>query len=140
MTATAYDNYLESEVLSADPVKLITILYRAALDSIGVARRCLFDGDIAGRVQAVGKASAIVTELTCSLDRTNGGEIAQNLAELYDYIQRLLMDANFRQIDTPLAEAEELMMTLYEGWAACARKGAEQAESAETREALSALY
>ena len=53
MTATAYDNYLESEVLSADPVKLVTILYRAALESLGTARRCLYDGDIAGRVKAI---------------------------------------------------------------------------------------
>ena len=139
LTATAYDNYLESEILSADPVELVALLYRACLESLGAARRCLYDGDIPGRVRSITKASAILAELTCSLDRENGGEIAENLAELYDYLQRLILDANFKQLDTPLAEAEELLTTLYEGWAACGREIAQENGEVPS-EALTALY
>ena len=35
---TVYDRYLEAEVLSADPVKLVWLLYRGALDSVRAAR------------------------------------------------------------------------------------------------------
>lgn len=140
MTVTAYDNYLESEVISADPVQLVAILYRAAIDSLGTARRCLFDGDVKGRSQAITRAVTIVNELTCSLNSNAGGDIAVNLARLYDYILRLLMEANFKQVDPPLAEAEELMITLYEGWAGCGREAIIAEQEAYPRETISALY
>jgi len=117
-----YQNYLEAQVMSADPIQLVQILYRAALDSIRTARECLRKGDIAGRSRSITKALSILSELATSLDHEHGGEISGNLARLYDYVQRLLMDANFRQIDEPIAEAENLLSTLLEAWCACGTK------------------
>lgn len=112
----AYGNYIESEILSADPVELIAILYRAAIDSIGGARDAVAAGDIESRAKAIGKALAIVSELHGALDGSAGGEIATNLDRLYAYTERLLIDANLRQAAAPLAEAQSILVTLYEGW------------------------
>lgn len=114
-----YRNCLETEVLAANPVELVRMLYRAALDSVDRARVCLREGDIAGRGHAIGRCSAILAELALSLDVNRGGSISRSLAELYDYTQRLLSDANIRQVDPPLAEARELLSTLLEGWVNC---------------------
>ena len=38
MAKTEYDRYLEAEVLSADPVKLVWLLYRGAMDAVRAAR------------------------------------------------------------------------------------------------------
>lgn len=112
-----YSNqYLESEVFSADPVKLILMLYRGALDAIAAARRSVGNGDIAGRSREISRAAAIVNELQKSLDRSRGGQIAQSLAELYDYVGRKLADSNINQTEAPLIEAQQLMMTLLEAW------------------------
>jgi flagellar protein FliS len=116
MPETAYDAYLESRVESAEPVQLIRLLYQGALAAVRDARRHLASGDIASRSREVAKAFAIVTELTASLDRARGGEIALRLAQLYDYIQRRLLDANARQQDEPLAEVLGLLTTLAEAW------------------------
>ena len=60
------------------------------------------------------KAASILNELACSLDHSKGAAISRPLAELYDYVQHLLIDANFKQIEEPLAEAEQLLTQLDE--------------------------
>jgi len=113
------DSYQEAEVLSASPLHLVRLLYRGAIESIVAARQCLAARDIAGRSRSINKALTIVTELMFTLDPRKGAELSRTLVELYDYVQRLLIDANCRQIDAPLAEAEKLMTTLQEAWENC---------------------
>jgi flagellar protein FliS len=113
------NSYFESQVLSADPMQLIEILYRAAIDSIDSARMHLQTGDIVLRTRSITKALEILNELAISLDVKNGGDIARSLSELYDYCARLLLAANASQIDPPLVEVKKLLGTLLEGWQAC---------------------
>src|SRR5260370_22203952 len=87
-------NYLEEEVLAANPLQLVQLLYRGALDFITAARRHLRLGEIRARSGAISKAMAIVTELARSLDPQMSGELGRNLAELYAYVQSLLIEAN----------------------------------------------
>ena len=108
--------YFESRILSADPIELIQILYEGALGAVDEARSNLARRNIAGRSAAIGKAVAILSELSSSLDHETGGEISRTLAELYDYMQRRLLEANFQQADQPLAEVARLLTTLSEGW------------------------
>lgn len=102
MASSAQDTYLESKVLSADSVELVQILYQAALDSVEKARRHLSQGDIAARSKQITKAVAILTELAVSLDHpSGGGDLSRILLELYDYMQRRLLEANVRQSESP---------------------------------------
>ncbi|MFB3776023.1 MAG: flagellar export chaperone FliS [Bryobacteraceae bacterium] len=116
MAASAYDAYLESRVLSADPLELVRILYRVAIDRIREAREYLEKGDIAGRSKAISVASQALTELRTSLDHEQGGEVSRRLAQLYDYIQWRLVDANYHQAAGPLDEVLGLLTTLSEAW------------------------
>jgi flagellar protein FliS len=119
------DAYLEGKILSADPVELVRVLYEAALDRVGEARKCLAGRDIAGRSAAISKAMDILIELAASLNHEKGGAISRNLAELYSYMQIRLVDANVKQADQPLAETQELLATLLEGWQGAQRKTSE---------------
>ena len=112
----AYQHDRDTEILSADPLELVEMLYKAAINSIGDARICLRTGEIRERSNAICKASAILAELAQSLDHEKGGAISKNLTELYDYMQRLLLKANSEQIDAPLVETDRLMTTLLQGW------------------------
>jgi len=116
MSTIRFHQYLEAEVLGADPVKLIHMLYRGALEAVGSARRELAAGNIRERSRQITKAWEILHELARSLDHAQGGELSRNLAELYAYIQQRLLDANARQVDEPLAEAEKLLTELSEAW------------------------
>lgn len=116
MSHTAHDAYLEGRILSADPLELVRLLYQGCTDAVREARRCLSEGEVAGRSRWVSKATDILTELIASLDRQRGGEIAGRLALLYDYMQRRLLDAHLQQADQPLAEVLGLLITLGEAW------------------------
>jgi len=110
------DRYFESEVLSADPVKLVTILYRAAREAITAAGTALAAGDIPARSKHILKAWEIVHELRGSLDRDHGGTISRQLEDLYNYVSQRLLDANAEQSQQALDEAEAVLAILAEAW------------------------
>ena len=110
------DPYLEHRILSADPIELIQILYRHALDMVRDARLFLRNGDIRARSKAICRAIGALSELEGSLDHASGGEISRNLAALYQYMRRRLTTGNMNQLDQPLAEVESLLTTLAEAW------------------------
>jgi flagellar protein FliS len=119
MRTHGYQSYFDNEVLAASPLKLVEMLYDAALDSIAAARAHVRRGEIRARSLAINKAIRIVMELYQCLNHEAGSLLSVNLAGLYGYVVRLLIEANFKQIDTPLAEAQGLLSTLAEGWKAC---------------------
>jgi flagellar secretion chaperone FliS len=144
MRTKRYQSYYEDELVDASPLKLVQLLYRGALDAIASARRFVRLGDIPSRARAIAKAMAIVTELSRSLNTEQGGEVSRNLAQLYGYVEKLLMQANFEQREKPLEEAERLLETLAEAWTALIpeeRASASQtpAES-ETHQPVSCAY
>lgn len=116
MSYHAHDVYLESRILSADPVELTRLLFQACTGAVRDARRHLQSGEIRERSNAVSKACEILFELDRSLDHERGGEISARLGLLYDYMQRRLIEANCQQSDAPLAEVLKLLATLSEGW------------------------
>lgn len=112
-----FDRYLETEVFSADPVKLVCMLYRGAIEATAAARRHLKAREIRERSRQIMRASAILRELSRSLD-PQYEQISGPLRDLYAYMQTCLFSANSKQIDPPLAEVEQLLTTLLEGWKA----------------------
>jgi len=120
MARTIHDTYLEMEVFSADPMKLVGMLYRGAIVAVETARQHLSAGAIRERSRQISKATAILNELQTSLDHQRGGEISRALAALYDYMRRRLIEANTQQIDRPLKEVHGLLTTLAEAWSTAA--------------------
>ena len=112
----AHDAYLESRILTAEPLELIRLLYQAGTGAVREARRCLREADITGRSRAISKACEVLMELTAGLDHERGGEISGRLSSLYEYMQRRLIEANFQQSDPPLVEVLGLLSTLSDAW------------------------
>ena len=108
--------YLETRVLSADPLELICLLYQHAIEAVRDARAHMASGEIAPRSQAITKAIGILGELNLSLDHGAGGTISGNLEQLYNYMLVRLTEANMRKQEAPLREVEGLLSTLAEAW------------------------
>jgi flagellar protein FliS len=123
MASAVHNQYLELEVLSASPVKLVCLLYQGALQAVRDARRHLAEGNIRERSRRIGSAWAILQELAGSLNPEQGGEIGSRLAALYSYMQTRLMEANALQMDAPLQDVESLLVTLSEAWHGAAVSG-----------------
>ncbi|CAB3739922.1 Flagellar secretion chaperone FliS [Achromobacter deleyi] len=108
---------LETQVLGASPERLITLLYLGARAAIGQARIHMQEGRIADRGAAISKAIKIVDEgLKTGLNMEAGGDIAANLARLYDYIVRTLLMANLKADAEQLDIADRLLADLAEAW------------------------
>jgi len=144
----AFDAYQTQRIMSASPLELVEMLYRGAVEAVQAARRHLARHEIRERSDKLSKAVAILIELGSTLNHEQGGEVSRNLAKLYDYVQRLMIDGNVRQVDAPLQEAERLLETLLRGWSQMRaeaetigrRSVVEYAESISEREPISVSY
>ena len=116
MPSNPYAAHLDVSILTAEPIELVRILYRTALDSVSAARAHLVAGEIQERSQAINKALSVIHELALSLNPKAEPTLASTLAELYDYMQRRLLAANFEQSDAPLAEVMGLLETMTDAW------------------------
>lgn len=108
---------IESSVTAADPVKLISMLYQGALLAIANAKNGIMRKDIPAKGAAISKAIAIIGEgLNASLDKKVGGELAQNLSSLYDYMVMRLVAANLNNDMDALDEVARLLNDLKGAW------------------------
>jgi flagellar secretion chaperone FliS len=108
---------VESKVIGADPHQLTSMLFHGALARIANAKSEMNRKDIAAKGQSISKAIAIIGEgLHASLDKKVGGELAQNLSALYDYMVRRLIEANLKNDAAILDEVSGLLGGLAEAW------------------------
>jgi len=116
--ALAYKNVgVDSDVMSADPHRLTLMLFEGALASTDAARIHMENADVPLKGSATSKAIEIVTNgLKASLDFEVGGELAQRLASLYDYMCMRLLHANLRNDAAALGEVSKLLGELKEAW------------------------
>ncbi len=108
---------LASSVTAADPHKLISLLYQGALLAISSARKQILHKETAAKGASISKAIFIIDEgLKASLDKNSGGELAQNLAALYDYMNQRLLTANLKNDTAVLDEVSRLLTELKGAW------------------------
>ncbi|MCS7026698.1 MAG: flagellar protein FliS [Bryobacteraceae bacterium] len=112
----SFHAYVESQVLCATPLELVTILYQGAIQALESARMHLAAGNISARASDVNRACALIGELVRSVHDAPNPSFARQLRELYAYILRRIQDGHFLQLDAPFAEAIHLLNTLLEGW------------------------
>lgn len=109
---------LEHEVESASSHRLVVMLFDGAIKSINMAKFYLEQGNVAEKGKAVTKAIAIIEEgLRLSLDKTIGGELAENLDALYEYAAHQLLIANLRNDVVIFDQVLHLMNDLKSSWA-----------------------
>lgn len=108
---------LESEVRGADPHRLIILLFDGAETAMHQALACLEANDINGRSNALMKAiDIILSGLSTSLNVEEGGELAQNLKALYDYMVSRLIYANVHQDAAAIREVQKLLGEISGAW------------------------
>jgi len=108
---------LESRVLGANPVGLIVMLYDAAIEAIDRAIALDQAGDQVQRGKLVGRACSLITEgLRVCLNKREGGAIAEQLDQLYDYMTRTLLSASSRRDLDGLRGVRSLLADLREAW------------------------
>lgn len=112
-----------TSVESASPHQLTLMLYDGALQEIRKARLAIEAKDVGEKCRAISHAMNIIQDgLQLSLDVKAGGEIGQNLNDLYDYMCNRLLIANLKNDVEPLEEVNHLLDALRSAWAEIGKK------------------
>ncbi len=106
----------ETGTEEASPHKLIQMLMSGFLMRANAAKGAIQRQDYQEKSVQISKAVGIVGGLIDGLDMEKGGEIAANLHDLYDYINRRLFDASANNDVAILDEVISLMKEIKEGW------------------------
>ncbi len=100
----------------ADSVQLIQMLFDGLIDSLSSAEGQIERKEIQAKGESISRATRIVLGLQTSLDLEKGGEIAANLADLYDYCTRRLMHANLKNDAEAVREVKRLISEIRDAW------------------------
>lgn len=118
--AKAMDSYgsvqVSTGVATASNVQLIQMLFDGLLESLAVARGHIENQAIEEKSRALARAGRIVVGLQGALDFQRGGELAQNLNELYAYVTRRLFHVSAHNDLEALEEIHSLMSEISGAW------------------------
>ena len=120
MNAPGLDAYkatnIDSIVFEATPHKLIDMLFKGAKDALVQAVGAIERKDFDAKSKKISKAIEIILNLQTYLDKEKGGDVADNLNELYTYMSTALIDANRLNDTAKLQEVVGLLETVADGW------------------------
>jgi flagellar protein FliS len=103
-------------VSKSNNVELIQMLFDGLIESLATAKGHIQHNNITEKSKAISRASRIVLGLQGALDFDKGGELANNLNELYNYITRRLLHVNARNDLAALDEIHGLMTEIRGAW------------------------
>ena len=108
--------YKQSNVITADPKKLIILCYEAIISNLKIVRDSYVSKDYETKAKCLQKAQDILCELTNALDFEKGGEVARNLYALYGYVARHILEADLRRDVEAFAEDIKMLEELKSAW------------------------
>ena len=108
---------IDAAIEVADPYRLILLLFAGAQTAISKARAAMQQQQIAAKGEAISKAIDIIGNgLKVSLDLEQGGELAERLYALYDYMVLRLLRANLDNDLRALEEVAALLEEIHGAW------------------------
>ncbi|MEJ2609663.1 MAG: flagellar export chaperone FliS [Candidatus Thiodiazotropha sp.] len=112
----SYRQTASSEAMYATPFRLVQMLMNGALDGMANARGSILRKDHEARHNEINWIISVIDALRGALDFENGGEIANNLDMLYDYMNRRLYIADIEQDVAPIDEVASLLKEIKTAW------------------------
>ncbi|HIJ23704.1 MAG TPA: flagellar export chaperone FliS [Gammaproteobacteria bacterium] len=107
---------LQTSITEANPHRLVQLLFENAIANIQKAKGAMQNGEIAIKGTAISQTISIVGTLRSTLNFEQGGDLAERLDALYEYIIRRLMAANRENSVEALQECLDLIRPVKEGW------------------------
>ena len=110
--------YQETAVLTQNKGRIIVMLYDGAIKFLKQAIHDLEANNYEAKGRDIAKAQDIILELNTVLDMDAGGEVAQNLRSLYNFMNKHLNQANTRSDPLMIREVIALLEELNQSWRA----------------------
>jgi flagellar protein FliS len=104
--------YRKTNVVTADPKRLVLMCYEGAIVSLKIGKQKIVEKDYEEKGKNIAKARDIISEMKSSLNFEEGGTIASNLDSLYNYMLKRITEAdlgnNVQAIDDVIGMLEDL--------------------------------
>ncbi|WP_297889460.1 flagellar export chaperone FliS [Sulfurihydrogenibium sp.] len=117
-----YENYIKTELDSLPVAGIIAKGYERIILELKGAIENIENRNIKGKIKNISKAIDILTTLRVGLDFEKGGEIAQNLEDIYSFCINELLLANLKNDKQRLEDVINILNTLKSGWEELAHK------------------
>lgn len=111
-----YNQYRETQIATANQGKLIVMLYDGAIKFLNIALENMDPKTYDVVNTNILKTQDIISELLVSLNMEVGGEVSQNLFNLYMYFKRRLLEANMKKDPDILKHTIKLLKDLRDAW------------------------
>jgi flagellar protein FliS len=119
---TAYKN---ASVNTAQPGKLLIMLYDGLLRFLDQSKEAIAKGDVESSHLTLIRCQDIVLELRLTLDHEKSPELCENLEALYTFMYTKLVDANRLKESSHLDEIRPTIVELRDAFALAERQSRE---------------
>jgi flagellar protein FliS len=109
-------SYREAAVRGASPVRLVILLYEQAVEDLRRALSAHGRGDIEQRTREIDHAILVLGHLQATLDKNQGGRVAEDLGRFYDQVRAGLVEAQFKQSAAALELQISHLMLVRDAW------------------------
>jgi flagellar protein FliS len=116
MNSKGIQDYRRTNVITADPKRLVLMCYEGAIDSLKIGKQKIIEKDYEGKGKAIVKTKDIINELLCSLNFEKGGSIAKSLDSLYNYMLRRIIHADLDKDISAIDEVIGMLNELKSAW------------------------
>jgi flagellar protein FliS len=114
-------NNNNTQDVSEQNIKNLLMLLDGALRYTQYAKQGIEQNDAQTRNENISKAISIFTQLDAALDKSVGGEIAENLSGLYKFLMNQLTQANIQEDASMLNDAEKVLTDIKEAFEGAAK-------------------
>ncbi len=116
MIGSGYQAYQKSQILTADPKRLVLLCYEEAIQSLEFAKTKYLSKEYETKGKAVQKVLDLLNHLRDALDFERGGEIAKQLDRLYGFMIVHLLKSDRERDLKGFSEIAEMLMQLKSAW------------------------
>jgi flagellar protein FliS len=110
-------------VADASPTRLVQIMFEQILAQLAAARGAMGRitdnrpvNEVVAKGNAIAKTLALIGQLNATLNMEGGGQVAENLRALYEYMMNRLTLANATNDQSVVAEVAGLISMIKSGW------------------------
>lgn len=127
-------SYREAAAAGANPVRLVILLYEQAMEDLRRAVSAQKKGDIEGRSREINHAIQVVGHLQATLDKEQGGKVAEILDRFYEQVRCGLVEAQCKQSVNLMEQQIAHLLEVHDAWCNVERAIVSSTAEAKTEE------
>ncbi|HAS6349889.1 flagellar export chaperone FliS [Vibrio sp. IRLE0018] len=107
---------VDSQLSAASPHKVIQMLMAGAIERLIQGKAAMQAGNIPVKGERLGKALDIIIALRSCLSMDDGGDIARNLDQLYEFMITQISGANHKNDPTMIDDVIDIIREIKSAW------------------------